>query len=559
MRVAYSYMRFSTPDQIDGDSLRRQSSKTTNWCERKGVHLDTTLSFEDLGRSAFTGSHFNEGALGVFFALVNDGTIKPGSYLVIESLDRFSRENPMIAAGRLFELVKAGITVVTVDDDREYSPESLGGTDNTAMLILVIKLSQSHAESVRKSQLIGPAWEKKKALARTDRTPLTSRGPQWLTLRDGVFDEREDRVRIVRRIFRETIEGFGRREIVRRLNADKIDPFRADEKKRTKRSTGWHTSSVAKIIQNRMVLGEYQPHVGSHRNKNRRPDGEPIKDYYPRIIDDETFWRAQNATEGRRQSAGGRKGQKGAHILQGLARCTSCDGPMHIQNKGALPKGGIWLACSSNIRKAGCDNNRRIRVDRLERDLLTALLHVDVAALASLDDETPQMLRQIEALKAKLADAKVRRTRLLSVLVTEDEEVQEQFVQVAAEVKELTKRLKEQEKAAASRQADPGTIARLATANELSGQLEEADLEKRRELRIKLTSLLRGLVERVECRPIGPVMILKPRLEVRMTAEPMPFAFRMDYGVVSMLLESPANNDALNQFFLGLGGASGME
>lgn len=189
---------------------------------------------------------------------------------------------------------------------------------------------------------------------------------------------------------------------------------------------------------------------------------------------------------------------------------------------------------------------------------MTALLHVDVAALASLDDETPQMLRQIEALKAKLADAKVRRTRLLSVLVTEDEEVKEQFGQVAAEVKELTKQLKEQEKAAASKQADPGTIARLATANELSGQLEEADLEKRRELRIKLSSLLRGLVDRVECRPIGPVIVLKPRLEVRMKGI-MPFAFRMDYGVVSMLLESSPNNDAVGQFFLGLGGASGME
>ncbi|RCW23161.1 hypothetical protein DFR48_10730 [Ciceribacter lividus] len=168
------------------------------------------------------------------------------------------------------------------------------------------------------------------------------------------------------------------------------------------------------------------------------------------------------------------------------------------------------------------------------------------------------MLRQIEALKAKLADAKARRTRLLSVLVTEDEEVQEQFVQVAAEVKELTKRLKEQEKAAASRQADPGIIVRLTTANELSGQLEEADLEKRRELRIKLSSLLRGLVERVDCRPIGPVMILKPRLEVQMKGV-MPFAFRMDLGIVSMLLESSPNKDALDQFFVGLGGASGMD
>lgn len=547
MTKAYSYIRFSTPEQAQGDSLRRQTAKAEAWAHERGLTLDNSL--RDLGVSAYHGANRTTGALRSFLQMVEDGRIERGSYLIVESLDRISREAVMDAATRLFDLIRAGIIVVTLSDGQEYSEDRLR-TDWTPLMFSLIVMARAHEESRIKSDRVGEAWRQKKEAARKEGKPLTPRCPEWLEVRDGAFVERPERVALVRRIFQETIEGFGRREIMRRLNEEEVPTFRGGE--------GWHTSSIAKVIQSRAVLGEYQPHSGTHKNRNRKPEGDPILDYYPRIIDDETFWRAQNATEGRRQSAAGRKGQKGAHILQGLGRCASCGGPMHVQNKGEPPKGGIYLACSSNLRKTGCDNNRRIRVDRLERDLLTALLHVDVAALASLDDETPQMLRQIEALKARLADAKVRRTRLLSVLVTEDEEVKEQFGQVAAEVKELTKQLKEQEKAAASKQADPGTIARLATANELSGQLEEADLEKRRELRIKLSSLLRGLVERVECRPIGPVMILKPRLEVQMKGA-MPFAFRMDHGIVSMLLESPANNDSLDQFFLGLGGASGME
>lgn len=547
MTKAYSYIRFSTPEQAQGDSLRRQTAKAEAWARERGLTLDNSL--RDLGVSAYHGANRTTGALRSFLQMVEDGRIERGSYLIVESLDRISREAVMDAATRLFDLIRAGIIVVTLSDGQEYSEDRLR-TDWTPLMFSLIVMARAHEESRIKSDRVGEAWRQKKEAARKEGKPLTPRCPEWLEVRDSAFVERPERVALVRRIFQETIEGFGRREIMRRLNVEEVPTFRGGE--------GWHTSSIAKVIQSRAVLGEYQPHSGTHKNRNRKPEGNPILGYYPRIIDDETFWRAQNATEGRRQSAAGRKGQKGAHILQGLGRCASCGGPMHVQNKGEPPKGGIYLACSSNLRKTGCDNNRRIRVDRLERDLLTALLHVDVAALASLDDETPQMLRQIEALKAKLADAKVRRTRLLSVLVTEDEEVKEQFGQVAAEVKELTKQLKEQEKAAASKQADPGTIARLATANELSGQLEEADVEKRRELRIKLSSLLRGLVERVECRPIGPVMILKPRLEVRMKGA-MPFAFRMDHGIVSMLLESPANNDALDQFFLGLGGASGME
>lgn len=547
MTKAYSYIRFSTPEQAQGDSLRRQTAKAEAWARGRGLTLDNSL--RDLGVSAYHGANRTTGALRSFLQMVEDGRIPRGSYLIVESLDRISREAVMDAVSRLLDLIRAGIIVVTLSDGQEYSEDRLR-TDWTPLIFSLIVMARAHEESRIKSDRVSEAWRQKKEAARKEGKPLTPRCPEWLEVRDGAFVERPERVALVRRIFRETIDGFGRREIMRRLNLAGIPPFRGGK--------GWHTSSIAKVIQSRAVLGEYQPHSGTHKNRNRTPEGDPIPNYYPRIIDDETFWRAQNATEGRRQSAGGRKGQKGAHILQGLGRCSSCDGPMHIQNKGALPKGGIWLACSSNLRKAGCKNDRRIRADRLERDLLTALLHVDVAALASLDDETPQMLREIEALKAKLADAKARRTRLLSVLVTEDEEVKDQFGQVAAEVKDLTKQLKEKEKAAASKQADPGTIARLATANEISSQLEEADQEKRRELRIKLSSLLRGLVERVECRPIGAVMILKPRLEVRMKGM-MPFAFRMDHGIVSMLLESSPDNDALDQFFIGLGGASGME
>lgn len=548
MTKAYSYIRFSSPEQARGDSLRRQTEGAQKWCAKRGITLDETL--HDLGVSAYRGRNRMEGALRSFLDLVEQGEIEEGSYLIVESLDRLSRERVIDAALQLWALVKAGITVVTLSDNQEYSYSRLDN-DWTPLIISLAVMARGHDESREKSKRVGEAWLKKKELARNEGKPLTPRCPEWLEVCDDKFVERDGRFDLVRRIFRETIEGFGRREIMRRLNQEGVPTFRGGK--------GWHTSSIAKVIQSRAVLGEYQPHTGTHKNRNRKPEGDPITNYYPRIIDDETFWRAQNATEGRRQSASGRKGHKGAHILQGLARCASCDGPMHIQNKGKPPKGGIYLACSSNLRKAGCDNNRRVRVDRLERDLLTALLHVDVAALASLDDETPQMLRQVEALKAKLTDAKARRARFLAVFAkTDDEEVEKQLIQAAADVKELKKQLKDQEEAAASRQADPGVVARLATANELSGQLEEADLEKRRELRIKLSSLLRGLVERVECRPIGPVMILKPRLEVRMTAEPMPFAFRMDHGNVSMLLESPANKYALDQFFVGLGGASGM-
>ena len=37
--VAYSYVRFSHPNQAKGDSLHRQTA-AAEWCERNGVALD---------------------------------------------------------------------------------------------------------------------------------------------------------------------------------------------------------------------------------------------------------------------------------------------------------------------------------------------------------------------------------------------------------------------------------------------------------------------------------------------------------------------------------------
>ncbi|MGO4509001.1 hypothetical protein AB4Z51_18475 [Bradyrhizobium sp. 2TAF36] len=44
---AYSYKRFSTPAQEQGDSLRRQTKMAQDWASRMGVPLDTELNLTD--------------------------------------------------------------------------------------------------------------------------------------------------------------------------------------------------------------------------------------------------------------------------------------------------------------------------------------------------------------------------------------------------------------------------------------------------------------------------------------------------------------------------------
>lgn len=565
MRTAYAYLRFSTPEQILGDSVRRQTSQTTDWCERNGVHLDKSLSFEDLGVSAFKGKHVEEGALGVFFKFVGEGKIKRGSYLVIEALDRFSRENPFAAAGRLFDLIKLGITVVTADDGREYSEETLGGGDIGPMVLLMIKLSQSHAESVRKSQRIGPAWKNKKDLARSEGIPLTSRCPEWLELRDGRFHPRKERVDIVRRIFQETIDGFGRRAIVARLNGEPVEPFKAGQKwKNPDRAGGWQTSSVARILNNRAVLGEYQPHTG--KAGNRVAYGEPIANYYPKVIDEAIFWRAQSAMQERRQQSSGRRGDKGAHLLRGLARCSNCRSPMHIVNKGPPPKGGIYLSCSANRRNTGCENDKSWRVDQLEEALLLCLTSFKTRSFLTEKDETNRDAEGIDAMKGELGELESRADNLLGMVERGDKRAETRYLELSAEIEKRKAAIEGAEKELGIRQSDPGDEARLAEILKLSTDIFTLTGPERLEARTRLSSLIRRMVHLIECDPDrGPYAVLAIDTKLWHVTRPTEgaFAYQIDlpaWGVeeppprLLFLLAKNPSADARDAFFRKRGG-----
>jgi DNA invertase Pin-like site-specific DNA recombinase len=92
--TAFSYMRFSTPEQANGDSIRRQTEARDQWlAAHADVILDTTFNMVDAGRSAFkrTAESFATYALGKFVERVKAGKVPAGSYLLLENLDRLSR------------------------------------------------------------------------------------------------------------------------------------------------------------------------------------------------------------------------------------------------------------------------------------------------------------------------------------------------------------------------------------------------------------------------------------------------------------------------------------
>lgn len=118
------------------------------------------LTYQDLGLSAFNGAHAHRGALSDFLDAIEHGFIEKGTVLLVESLDRLSREKIGDATERLRHILKAGVEVITLSDQTHYDESSL---DDPYFLIKAILIAQrANEESEIKSRRMKSVWQKKK-------------------------------------------------------------------------------------------------------------------------------------------------------------------------------------------------------------------------------------------------------------------------------------------------------------------------------------------------------------------------------------------------------------
>ena len=101
--------------------------------------------------SAFHGRNVRKGALRAFLDAVELGLLPRGSHLLVESLDRLSRDRVLLAQSLFLRIVEGGITIVTLIDDRSYSAEIL----NRSPMVLIVSLVRMMRANKRASGCLG--------------------------------------------------------------------------------------------------------------------------------------------------------------------------------------------------------------------------------------------------------------------------------------------------------------------------------------------------------------------------------------------------------------------
>jgi DNA invertase Pin-like site-specific DNA recombinase len=350
---------------MQGDSFRRQLALAEAYALKRGWELDRALTLQDVGVSAFRGRNAVEGNLGKFLEHVRTGEVAKGSVLLVESLDRLSRQEVARAQLAFLNLLDSGVTVVTLLDDQEYSWASVNAGDGMVRLIISLTImSRAHEESATKARRLKEAWAAKRS--RLGSEALTSKVPAWLRLNPETRKPEliPERAAIVERIFRDTLGGKGQHSIAAELNREGVKPWG--------RGAYWHRSYVAKILCNEAVIGTLVPHTVDYvGGKRTRTAQDAVRGYYPAAVPEDLWLDVQALSEGKRSRPKGRHAERPvSHMLARLATCPLCGGSMSRVDKGKRSRPA--LVCARAKSRAGCAY-KAVRVELIEEAILERL------------------------------------------------------------------------------------------------------------------------------------------------------------------------------------------
>ncbi|EFG1574583.1 TPA: recombinase family protein [Escherichia coli] len=389
MKKCFIYHRVSSDQQLSGgrSGIVRQAENLNLYVKRIRL-LETMDDPEavilcDQGVSAFKGLNISEGELGRWMEQVQAG-MWDGSHLVLESIDRFSRQNPFTLVGYLSRLVEHDITL------HDVSLNLLINRSNSAMLpIVTMSAQRAYEESKIKSDRIRDGWRRKREQAFNNGTIVTNKRPQWIDIRDDQY-VLNDKVHIVKEVFRLAQSGIGTPTIAKILNA-KGDDWLFESGRQ------WRGESVHKLLKNKRVTGSiFISEIIRDYNSTSNPVDQKRyeMDVYPIVISKEEFNLVQQLLRSRRANTGRISTNKDtdelkkSNIFNSICRCGKCGEAMYhnvVKSHRNSKKNGKFTEEYRYIRCLGerdnlCDN-KALRYEVVEQFVLEYLKGMDFSRI----------------------------------------------------------------------------------------------------------------------------------------------------------------------------------
>ncbi|HCG9752644.1 TPA: recombinase family protein [Vibrio parahaemolyticus] len=377
---AYLYIRFSSKQQEQGDSVRRQEEAARKWCKTHDVEL-SDMTFEDLGVSAF-----KEGgkrpALADLIEAIELGKIARDSYVLVENDDRLSRHGWYATQQMIRRMVlDLGVKLVVISSGTVYDSSNI--EDIAQNILLMFNADRAHKESLRKSEMIRAARQ-----TRRDDETLTGKLPFWLKRVDDKILLDQQKADIVRMIVELKKSGKSNQATARFLNDQKINSATGGK---------WNASAIRMVCSNHAIYGAKAYFITDGTRKMTLD--KVVEDKLPAIVTKADFDAVQTTQKHR-----GRRSTKTPFSL--LLKCGKCGGGMVQRTSMYKEKKMIYRRCIASL-EGRCDQNKLIR----EPDVIlsNALKHMQYI------DSVEQYVSRVSSIQAQIDTLKQTQDRLIEL------------------------------------------------------------------------------------------------------------------------------------------------
>lgn len=379
-QAAIIYARFSSTEQSKGFSLERQRTYGLQFATDHGWSVEKTIT--DEGRSAYHGANRAEGSAFHDFELQAKNGLHRGKVLVVENIDRLSRQGAKAAAQLIWGLNEHGVDVATFHDGHVY--RAANNNDMMDLFKVVILAQQAHDESDKKSKRTAATARKREERIEAGQidVPIANM-PNWIDVVDGKKVLNAERTAVLNLIYELYIDGMGIHRIVAILHERGIPSWTPPEQRRG--NNGWFYSYIYRLLTKRAVLGEYVTGSGRTLNPN----------FFPQAITAEKWNRAQAALSMRKGNQKNVKVFGNRNLLSQMVVCGKCGGGAHFGHttdtvqKYTKVSGEVVSYRRKTYRKLRCDRSRR----NLECDNDT-ILNYDVVEATILQGMLPQLVQK---------------------------------------------------------------------------------------------------------------------------------------------------------------------
>lgn len=363
----YSYIRFSSMKQADGSSYERQKRTAKEIAAKYDLELVT--SYQDFGVSAFKGANSRTGALSRFLDEIGR-SVPVGSWLVVENLDRISRQSIIEAQELFLSIIRRGITIVTGMDGKVYSKESVNANPIDLLLSVMLFARANEESQTKRNRTNSSALIKIKAHQENPQNPAVAieevgKNMWWTDTTSGYVCPDPVFFPIVQEVVELRRNGRSTAEILDHLNATYTPPPAASHK----RHSNWSRAMIERLFHTRALIGIKEISVDGVKYE--------LKDYYPRVLDDAEFYHLKKSIGVRACNYGDKEEAKPIPLLSGvnLLKCEHCGSAM-VKVKGTNKRPNQYrYSCDAmrSSRIACVHTNWSFRGDQLEKAVLQLL------------------------------------------------------------------------------------------------------------------------------------------------------------------------------------------